>query len=168
MLDLFRSAAGLGHAAATTQLGLLSLQGKAVPRGRREAMRDFRSAAEDGDPSGMILLARGLKFGWADTADEAGAKQWALKAQETFRQQADGGEVAAMIGLAAMYQSGTEIEADPERAVALYKKAAERGSSDAMRVLAGVAFEGEGVEKDRQTAVRWMTTAAERGDTNAL
>src|SRR5439155_1275464 len=83
------------------------------------------------------------------------------------RQRADGGELAAMIGLAAMYQSGTEIEADPDQAVALYKKAAERGSSDAMLVLAALSFSGEAVEKDRQQAVRWMTQAAERGDPNA-
>ena len=69
MLDLFRGAAELGNAAAMTQLGLLSLQGKAVARSRRAAMRHFRSAADGGDPTGMIFLARGLKFGWADTAD---------------------------------------------------------------------------------------------------
>ena len=81
MLDLFRGAAELGNAAAMTQLGLLSLQGKAVARSRRVAMRHFRSAADSGDPTGMLLLARGLKFGWADTADEPGAKLWALKAE---------------------------------------------------------------------------------------
>ena len=95
MLELFRNAAALGDAAAETQLGLLSLQGNAVARNRRQAMRYFRSAAEEGDPSGMVLLARGLKFGWVDIPDAEGAKQWALKAQETSRQRSDGGEIAS-------------------------------------------------------------------------
>src|SRR5205085_5318434 len=168
MLDLFRGAAELGNAAAMTQLGLLSLQGKAVARRRRVAMRHFRSAADSGDPTGMLLLARGLKFGWADTADEPGAKQWALKAEEAFRQRAEGGEIAAMIGLAAMYQSGTEFEPDLKQAVTLYQKAAGRGSSEAMLLLAALSFSGEGVEKDKTQAVRWMTQAAERGDPNAM
>src|SRR5205823_11550530 len=133
---LFRRAAELGNVAAMTQLGLLSLQGKAVARSRRAAMRHFRSSADGGDPTGMILLARGLKFGWADTADEPGAKQWALKAQEAFRQRAEGGDIAAMIGLAAMYQSGTEIEPDVKQAVTLYQKARSEEHTSELQSLA--------------------------------
>src|SRR5204862_2509064 len=124
----------------------------AFPRSRRR----WRSERDDPFGARSQIRLRGH-------TDEPGAKQWALKAQEAFRQRPEGDDIAAMIGLAAMYQSGTEIEPDVKQAVTLYQKAAGRGSSEAMLLLAALSFSGEGVEKDKTQGVRWMTQAAERG-----
>ena len=111
-LDLLRSAAELGHAAALTELGALYLEGDIVERDLRRATRYFRSAAEGGDPAGMVLFARGLAAGWRGTRNETAAKEWSEKAEKAYRQRAEAGDLSAMLGLAGMYRSGSEIAAD--------------------------------------------------------
>jgi TPR repeat protein len=59
-----------------------------------------------------------------------------------------------------MYVRGTGVDADPVRAVALYKKAAGAGIAEAMTALGDLYAAGHGVAQDLAAAAAWYEAAA--------
>lgn len=73
---------------------------------------------------------------------------------------AEQGVSSAQINLAALYDSGKGVAADPARAAALYRAAAGKGNQFAQYNLALMHLEGRGVSKDRSIAEKWLQKAA--------
>lgn len=81
-------------------------------------------------------------------------------------------DIYSMISLAQMYESGSGVAKDPERAAALLKRGAQQPDDASYVSLAryhwGVALaEGRGVAIDRQAAREWLMSASKGGQTEA-
>lgn len=81
-------------------------------------------------------------------------------------------DVYSMIWLAQMYESGSGVPVDPDKAAALMERGANQPDDASYVSLAryhwGMALaEGRGVKMDRQAARRWLQRASEGGQTEA-
>jgi TPR repeat protein len=81
-------------------------------------------------------------------------------------------DIYSMISLAQMYESGSGVDKDLERAATLLKRGAEQPDDASYVSLAryhwGVALaEGRGVAIDRQAAREWLMSASKGGQTEA-
>ncbi len=81
-------------------------------------------------------------------------------------------DVYSMIWLAQMYESGSGVPVDLDKAAALMERGANQPDEASYVSLAryhwGTALaEGRGVEKDQQAARRWLHRAAEGGQSEA-
>ncbi|WP_181297245.1 tetratricopeptide repeat protein [Pseudomonas sp. Q2-TVG4-2] len=81
-------------------------------------------------------------------------------------------DIYSMISLAQMYESGSGVDKDLERAAALLKRGAQQPDDASYVSLAryhwGVALaEGRGVAIDRQAAREWLMSASKGGQTEA-
>lgn len=81
-------------------------------------------------------------------------------------------DVYSMIWLAQMYESGSGVPVDLNKAAALMERGANQPDDASYVSLAryhwGTALaEGRGVEKNRQAARRWLRRASEGGQTEA-
>lgn len=81
-------------------------------------------------------------------------------------------DIYSMISLAQMYESGSGVDKDLERAAALLKRGAQQPDDASYVSLAryhwGVALaEGRGVAIDRQAAREWLMRASKGGQTEA-
>ncbi len=81
-------------------------------------------------------------------------------------------DVYSMIWLAQMYESGSGVPVDLDKAAALMERGANQPDDASYVSLAryhwGTALaEGRGVQKDRQAARHWLLRAAEGGQTEA-
>ena len=124
----------------------------------------------------MIALSNCYFNGEGTEQDYQEALAWDLKAAET-------GSASGMLGAAICYEEGLGVEADPARAVELYRECAEadpakfpthsRDSEEASRNLgiynlARCYVSGTGTEKDVSKAFEWMCRLAERGNTEGM
>ena len=81
-------------------------------------------------------------------------------------------DIYSMISLAQMYESGSGVDKDLERAAILLKRGAEQPDDASYVSLAryhwGVALaEGRGVELDQQAARHWLQRASQGGQAEA-
>lgn len=81
-------------------------------------------------------------------------------------------DIYSMISLAQMYESGSGVDKDLERAAALLKRGAQQPDDASYVSLAryhwGVALaEGRGVAIDRQAAREWLMSASKGGQNEA-
>ena len=76
----------------------------------------------------------------------------------------DRGSATGLSNLGSLYQHGTGVPQDMQKAVQLFTMAAEKGSFPAQRFLAGAYLTGNGVQKDSAQAAKWMQLAAAQGD----
>ena len=81
---------------------------------------------------------------------------------------AEEGDVRAQNQLGVMYQQGSGIEQDIQKAVYWYAKAAEAGNPNAMVNIGAIYLKGNGVEPDMETAVMWFEKAAAEDNQAAL
>ena len=73
------------------------------------------------------------------------------------------GDTDAQVNLGLMYEQGAGVEADPARALDLFRAAAGQGHSLAA-YKTGLAYQlGKGVGVDKPEAVRWFRISAEAG-----
>lgn len=99
-----------------------------------------------------------------DRAAEAEAAGRVADAIAAYRRLAEGGVSEAMLRLAALYEEGRGVEADPATAFAWYRRAAEAGHPRAMRQLGDRLRDGDGVAADAREAAMWYERAAAAGD----
>lgn len=78
------------------------------------------------------------------------------------------GDVRAQNQLGVIYQKGSGIEQDMQKAVYWYAKAAEAGHPTSMANLGAMYLKGNGVPQDIGTAVTWFEKAAAEGNQAAL
>ncbi len=72
----FRRAAKQGHLAATTDLGIMNLQGRGVPKDAAEGLRLLRNAARKGNLCAQSILGRFLMMGNYVPQDLEEATKW--------------------------------------------------------------------------------------------
>ncbi len=90
------------------------------------------------------------------------------KAEEIFRELANGGYAAALAALGEMYKYGEGVAQDTAEAVRLFRKAAEVGFTYANIALGAMYYNGEGVAQDKAEAARLYRKAADLGDAEAM
>lgn len=164
MVDLMRQAADAGYHFAQFRLGQTYLTGEGIAGGRDDALgipdRDMAArylamAAEQGNIEAVLDLAR--LYGDLDGAGQGDPVQqfiWTERAAEA-------GLPDAIAALGFLHERGRGVEADPERAAALYVEAMETGDVgiDDLRGRVG----GYVPRWDRQTAIALQLILQERG-----
>ncbi len=188
----FRFAAGLGHVRAQIALALALQEGRGVERDESAAVQWLATAADQGDadarfhlaqayragrgveqdlPTAMRLLRAGADAGHAPSqaalaALYAAGQRGAADAPPvaSYREAAREGDVNAQVQLGFLYDTGTQVELDPEAARDLYQQAALHGNADAQARLAQMLRSGRGGVQDRGLALYWDRQAADRGE----
>lgn len=85
-----------------------------------------------------------------------------------LQQQAESGDVAAMMALANIYDAGKLVIKNPFLAADWYQKAADAGNPSAMWRLGFCYHTGKGVKRDLDEAVRRYRSSAEAGDPDGM
>ncbi|MDR3435864.1 caspase family protein [Telmatospirillum sp.] len=80
-----------------------------------------------------------------------------------YKSSADQGYGPAQSALAALYDTGHGVPADPAQAVAWHRKAAAQGLVASELALADHLASGRGIAKDEAESLRWYRKAAEQG-----
>ena len=78
------------------------------------------------------------------------------------------GHPDALFEAGRLYDAGTVVAADPQKAIVYYKEAALKGSPEAQTALGTYFYTGEIVGKDLAMARRWFLYAAENGNPQAM
>jgi len=105
------------------------------------AVKEFRSAAEEGDADGQFNFALMHERGIGVPKNEQEAVAW-------YRKSAEQGSSNAQYNLAVMYENGRGCAVDFTQANHWYRKAAVQGDGLAVGNLGMLYLRGEGVEKD--------------------
>ncbi len=84
-------------------------------------------------------------------------------ALKEFKPLAEKGNLKAQLSLGLMYQYGTGVTKDSEKAIVWLLKAAEGGDKIAQSWLGIQYMSGNGVPLDNQKAFKWISRAAEQG-----
>ena len=149
----------LGHVAATTALGRFERDGKTGKTDMNAAIRLFETAADQGDPVAMTLLAAIYEMdGGAVLRDYKSAEAHLLRA-------ADLDHPHAHYALAKAHHKGTLYQKDVLKALDYYRRAAEAGDVRAQYEEAMIYWRGEkGVLKANQKrGLDLLLVAAEQG-----
>ena len=109
------------------------------------------------DPRLSTALARALERSGNGSEQEIA---------DLYREADAAGNLAATSYLAALYEEGRGVEADPAKARELYLKAAQGGIGSAMNSLGVLARDGALGEKNANDAAQWFRKAAAAGDTD--
>lgn len=113
-----------------------------------------------------VKLLSGEKIAGVSMAMLDDALAIAVKAgsADDLRENANTGNVTAMVELADRYAAGTDVEKDDAKALALYRQAAGKGHAGAMNRVGDFYDSGRGVEKNYDESLKWYRQAAEGGD----
>lgn len=113
----------------------------------------------------------GYRHGWAEQTSRiaklAMEDDEPYLAHRLWMAMAEQGDVDAAFNLAMLYDSGTRIERDAERAVYWYQRAAKGGNLHAQHNLAVAYANGDGVKLDFDKALAWWTLAASSGNADS-
>ncbi len=186
-LPMLVAAATSGHIAAACLAGSFFEDGRGGSRSLDEALRWYRVAAEQGDPSAMAALARLLPEGdpeslelgrrAAEAGNADGQYQWGLRfagkisphdlgvAFGWFHKAARQGHVGAQVAVAIHLLEGRGIEADPKSALAWLEGAAKSGDPVANFLLGQVHLAGD--KPDSEAARPFLKVAAMAGHREA-
>jgi len=145
--------ANAGDAATEDQVGLIYLNGDAVPKDVTKAALWFRKAAEQGLADAQYNLAGAYSDGEGVPLDYAQAAIW-------FRKAAEQGDAGAQINLGASYQIGQGVPQDYAQAAVWCRKAAEQGNAEAQFFLGGLYRDGQGLPQDYAESYFWLDIAA--------
>lgn len=122
------------------------------------------------------LMAAGIAFlsfhtaqAFADTArgNEAFSREYFHTAEREWREAAQAGDPAAMVGLGALYDTGHGVSQDFAAALSWYRRAAEAGDAAAMFNVGAMYDNGRGTSANRAEAVKWYAMAAKKGNGRA-
>ncbi len=117
------------------------------------------AAAEAGDFDAMLSV--GLQYLSDKTkANDSDGIKW-------LEMSSAGGNVTAYYNLGAVYQDGSPVKKDAQKAIMYLTIAAELGEVRAMNRLAGIYFKGELVPSNDVLAVKWGLCAASLGSETA-
>ncbi len=116
-----------------------------------------RARADKGDVAAQFELCMRYHFG------RGGVEQNDETSYFWCRKAADQGHAWALANLGWMYESGTGVDKDHDKAAASYKAAAELGLPDAMVWFGQMLERGRGVEENMEAAFEWYSRAAETG-----
>jgi S1-C subfamily serine protease len=114
------------------------------------AMREFRPAAEKGDPSAEAFMGMVYYIGGKGVPrDYRVAYGW-------YQKSADQDDPLAEYMLGLMYLNGRGVELDEKASADWFKKSASHGLSEAEALLGLAYVRGTGVRKDKVQAYKWL------------
>jgi len=144
-------------------LGLnLNLGADGFPMDRQAGVLWIILAAEQGEPSAAMMVARQLRNGASLNVNET-------KIANALKPQAEKGDLASMRALAPMIIGGRGTKQDPTAGLAMLKSAAEKGSTEAEQDLSQLYLNGApGIAADRPEAMRWLRQSAGHGNADAM
>jgi serine/threonine protein kinase len=128
-----------------------------APRDLSDDGRKLYAAANRGDASAQVALARLYAQGRGAPQSDAEAARWMRKA-------ADQGNPEAWHALGVLYEGGRGVPKDAAEAARWYRRAGERGNAVSQNNLGAIYASGTGVPKDDAEAVAWYRKAAEQGN----
>ncbi|KAI7832379.1 hypothetical protein BC939DRAFT_482779 [Gamsiella multidivaricata] len=134
----------------------------------------FRTAAELGDPVGMLMYGLSVRHGWGCPANRQLAFQYLqksaehavgdLKSRDSFASTAAKGElVLAIYELGICFRHGWGADKNKKTAAYYFEIAANLGDPDAQNDLAWCYYHGVGVKKDMYKAAKYYRLAAAQG-----
>jgi len=126
----YRLAADQGHTGAQLNLGLMYVNGRAIPQDKAEAERWYFAAGRGYQDAQFIRVA------------------------------ADHGVANAQYTLGVMYATGRSVQQDDEEAVRWYRRAADQGHAVAQLSLGLMYGTGRGIPQDDVEAHMWFNLAA--------
>ena len=116
------------------QVGLSYKYGEGVAKDKKEAVKWFRKAAEQGAARAQFALGDCYYKGEGIEQDEKEAVKW-------YRKAADQGLADAQYNLGVCYYDGKGVEEDKKEAVKWFGKAADQGDADALKELRRITGE---------------------------
>ncbi|MBI3707895.1 MAG: SEL1-like repeat protein [Proteobacteria bacterium] len=119
------------------------------------ALRDIRSAAEDGLPAAQGQLGNFYR-------DGAGVPQDFVEAVKWYKRAAVQGNAAAQLSLGRLYEDGRRVRRDLDEAARLYRLSALQDNAAAQAALGSLYLTGEGVKQNNAEAYLWLSLAAAR------
>ncbi|KAF9922290.1 hypothetical protein FBU30_007620 [Linnemannia zychae] len=139
-----------------------------------KATQFFRTAAEMGDPVGMLMYGLSVRHGWGCKANRQLAFQYLqksaehavgdLKSRDSFASKAAKGElVLAIYELGICFRHGWGAEKNKKTAAYYFEIAANLGDPDAQNDLAWCYYHGVGVKKDMYKSAKYYRLAAAQG-----
>jgi TPR repeat protein len=171
-----KKAAEQGDAAAQALLGFLYLTGQGVDRNKQEAVKWFHKAAFQGNGEAMFNLGASYYNGDGVSQDEDQAYAWFLLAKEAgsppataavLREETalDAGDInESYDDIGNMYDGGTDLPKDEQRAAKWFIKSAMRGDTSAQLAMADRFLNGIGVAQDFVEGKHWCEEASKKGD----
>ncbi|MBN1824628.1 MAG: sel1 repeat family protein [Candidatus Eisenbacteria bacterium] len=163
---LYAAAEG-GDARSLALLGARLRLGDGAANDYAAAGEFLRSAADAGDPVGMVHLAALVERGRAVPRDSALAAELYARALPALRKGAEEGDPDAALELGNLYAWGNAVPEDQEEANRRYRPAAAAGHPRALYLLGYRLFHGIGAEPDRDAGVGLLQEAAGAGNTAA-
>eukprot|EP01119_Soliformovum_irregulare_P012992 TRINITY_DN3421_c0_g1_i1.p1 TRINITY_DN3421_c0_g1~~TRINITY_DN3421_c0_g1_i1.p1 ORF type:complete len:587 (+),score=139.97 TRINITY_DN3421_c0_g1_i1:128-1888(+) len=162
IIQYYTDSAETGDPAAQVTVGTLHLYGGyGVQQDDAEALRFFRMAAAQQDPSGTWMLGHMYLHGINVTQDNT-------TALKLFRSAADKGHPQANRELGWMHLHGYGVPPNLETGMKLLKLAADMGSPEAQVDLADLYYDGVKVKLDYTEAYNYYTKAMAQGHLTAL
>ncbi|GJJ68278.1 uncharacterized protein EMPS_00624 [Entomortierella parvispora] len=139
-----------------------------------KATHFFRTAAELGDPVGMLMYGLSVRHGWGCAANRQLAFQYLqksaehavgdLKSRDSFASTAAKGElVLAIYELGICFRHGWGAAKNKKTAAYYFEIAANLGDPDAQNDLAWCYYHGVGVKKDMFKSAKYYRLAAAQG-----
>ncbi|KAF9414061.1 hypothetical protein BGZ94_000522 [Podila epigama] len=139
-----------------------------------KATHFFRTAAELGDPVGMLMYGLSVRHGWGCGQNRQLAFQYLqksaehavgdLKSRDSFANTAAKGElVLAIYELGMCFRHGWGVDKNKKTAAYYFEIAANLGDPDAQNDLAWCYYHGEGVKKDMFKSAKYYRLAAAQG-----
>ncbi|KAI8601112.1 hypothetical protein EDD21DRAFT_305637 [Dissophora ornata] len=139
-----------------------------------KATHYFRTAAELGDPVGMLMYGLSVRHGWGCTANRVLAFQYLQKSAEhavgdlnsrdSFTSTAAKGElVLSIYELGICFRHGWGTDKNKKTAAYYFEIAANLGDPDAQNDLAWCYYHGVGVKKDMYKSAKYYRLAAAQG-----
>ena len=146
----YRKAAEQGNAEAQSRVGKMYYNGEGVKANLREAVNWYRKAAEQGMSEAQYLLGKCYCDGAGVRKDEAEALSWYLKAAEqrhtnaleAIHNLANTSNPEILMVLGTLYNKGTVVPVDQDKAVQCFLLAAEQGRTDGIDALVAQAKAG--------------------------
>ncbi|WP_193162721.1 SEL1-like repeat protein [Microbulbifer hainanensis] len=126
------------------------LKGNGIPRDLSKAMAWYFLCAEGGDTECYFELGKLFQMG-NDKGTEAAANMYQIAA--------DAGHAGAQEKLALLYEQGSGVAADPDRALKLYAEAVQQGNISAALNLGDFYRDGKYVARDVGKAMELYETA---------
>ncbi len=170
----YRAAADQGDAQAQNDLGVMYRLGRGVEKDYAQARAWYVKAARQNYGAALFNLGTmyyngegcapddRLAFVWFSLAKEAGSDEGGAAVRRMLLELPAREQLAAMLQMADLFRTGSELKPDPARAVKLYETLGAQGSSVALIRAAKMYVSGEGIARDYARAQEHCQKAADR------
>lgn len=158
-------------------LGIMEYEGRGdIPKDPEKAIQNLKLSAQRGYADAQYELARIYRYDMnqdLSNEDKNQLKKNIAKAYELFEQAAKQKSLhtqaptLAQIELALMYQFGTGVNIDLEKALALLDEAAKSGNNEAENKLGEMYRDGSGTKADAVKACHYFRSSARKGNIEA-